>query len=103
MSEAEPVEVLLQRLDPELPAPRYAHAGDAGADLATRVDVRLEPGQRVLVVDDLIATGGSARAAIQLVEELGGQVVGAAFLIELTFLNGREALKGYEVFSVLQY
>ena len=61
------------------------------------------PGQRVLVVDDLIATGGSARAAIQLVEELGGQVVGAAFLIELTFLNGREALKGYEVFSVLQY
>lgn len=60
-------------------------------------------GQRVLVVDDLIATGGSARAAIQLVEKLGGQVIGAAFLIELTFLNGRDALKGYEVFSVLQY
>lgn len=61
------------------------------------------PGQRVLIVDDLIATGGSARAAIQLVEELGGQVVGAAFLIELTFLHGREALKGYDVFSVIQY
>lgn len=63
----------------------------------------IAPGQRVLVVDDLIATGGSARAAIQLVEELGGQVMGAAFLIELEFLGGRNALQGYDVFSVLQY
>lgn len=63
----------------------------------------VHPGQRVLIVDDLIATGGSANAARQLVETLGGQVAGFAFLIELTFLNGREALKGYDVFSVVQY
>lgn len=63
----------------------------------------ITPGQRVLIVDDLIATGGSARAAVQLVEEVGGQVVGAAFLIELTFLKGRDTLQGYDVFSVIQY
>jgi adenine phosphoribosyltransferase len=63
----------------------------------------IEPGQRVLIVDDLIATGGSARAALQLVEQLGGEVVGLAFLIELLFLNGRDALQGYDVFSVVQY
>lgn len=61
------------------------------------------PGQKVLIVDDLIATGGSARATINLVERLGGQVVGCAFLIELTFLQGRERLAGYEVHSVIQY
>jgi len=61
------------------------------------------PGSRVLIVDDLLATGGTARAAAQLVEEVGGIVVGFAFLVELTFLGGRDKLAGYEVFSLLQY
>jgi adenine phosphoribosyltransferase len=60
-------------------------------------------GSRVLIVDDLLATGGTARAATKLVEELGGTVAGAAFVVELTFLNGREKLNGYNVFSLLQY
>jgi adenine phosphoribosyltransferase len=63
----------------------------------------IEQGQKVLVVDDLLATGGTAKATCNLVEKLGGQVVGLAFAIELTFLKGRELLKGYEVFSLLQY
>jgi adenine phosphoribosyltransferase len=63
----------------------------------------INPGDRVLLVDDLLATGGSARAAIQLVEQLGGVVVGVAFLIELLFLNGIEQLAGYEVFSAIKY
>lgn len=60
-------------------------------------------GARVAVVDDLLATGGTARAAIQLVEKLGGEVVGVAFLVELAFLKGREKLPGYPVFSLIQY
>ncbi len=61
------------------------------------------PGQKVLIVDDLLATGGTASAAKSLVEELGGRVEGFAFLIELTFLNGREKLKGYDVFTIIAY
>jgi adenine phosphoribosyltransferase len=60
-------------------------------------------GQRVLIVDDLLATGGTAAAAVKLVETLGGQVVALAFLIDLTFLNGRAKLGGYEVFSLIEY
>lgn len=63
----------------------------------------IKPGQKVLIVDDLIATGGSAKATISLIERLGGVVVGCAFLIELKFLNGRERLAGYAVHSVIQY
>jgi len=63
----------------------------------------IQPGQRVLIVDDLIATGGSAAATARLVERLGGEVAGIAFLIELTFLEGVEKLKGYDVFTVIQY
>lgn len=63
----------------------------------------IRPGQRVLVVDDVLATGGSARAAIELVERLGGEVVGVAFLVELTFLHGIDKLDGYDVFSVIKY
>lgn len=62
-----------------------------------------QPGARVLIVDDLIATGGSARATAQLIQRLGGTVVGFAFLVELTFLPGRQALEGYNVHSVLKY
>jgi adenine phosphoribosyltransferase len=63
----------------------------------------IKPGQKVLIIDDLLATGGTVEAAIHLVEELGGEVVGCAFLIELEDLKGRERLKDYEVFTSLKY
>ena len=61
------------------------------------------PGERVLIVDDLIATGGTARAAAELVEASGGTVVGFGFIIELAFLKGRDKLAGYEVESLIVY
>jgi adenine phosphoribosyltransferase len=63
----------------------------------------IAPGERVLIVDDVLATGGTARATASLVEQLGGKVVGIACLIELGFLNGREALAGYDFFSLIQF
>jgi adenine phosphoribosyltransferase len=60
-------------------------------------------GQRVLIHDDVLATGGTAKATVELVEQLGGEVVGLPFIIELTFLNGREKLADYDVFSLIQY
>ena len=63
----------------------------------------VQPGQRVLIVDDLLATGGTAKASCNLVEKLGGTIVGLAFVIELNFLNGRSKLANHEVFSLLQY
>jgi adenine phosphoribosyltransferase len=60
-------------------------------------------GQRVLVHDDVLATGGTARAKCDLVEQLGGEVAGVAFIISLEFLNGRDRLEGYDVFSLIQY
>jgi adenine phosphoribosyltransferase len=63
----------------------------------------ISDGARVLVHDDLLATGGTAKAKIDLVEQLGGTVVGLAFVIELEFLNGREKLEGYDVFSLVRY
>jgi adenine phosphoribosyltransferase len=63
----------------------------------------VRPGERVLIVDDVLATGGTARATARLVERLGGKVVGIACLIELAFLHGREAVQGYEFFSLLSY
>jgi len=63
----------------------------------------IKPGQRVLVHDDLLATGGTAAANVKLIEDAGGTVAGLAFLIELTALGGREKLPGYDVFSLIQY
>jgi adenine phosphoribosyltransferase len=63
----------------------------------------VKPGQSVLLCDDLLATGGTASAAIQLVRKLGGDVAGAAFAVELSFLNGRAKLPGVDVFSLLKY
>ncbi|QDU31598.1 Adenine phosphoribosyltransferase [Anatilimnocola aggregata] len=63
----------------------------------------LQAGQRVLVIDDLLATGGTVRACAQLVERCGGTIVGCAFAIELLALNGRKIIEPYEVFSLLQY
>jgi adenine phosphoribosyltransferase len=63
----------------------------------------VQPGERVLIVDDLLATGGTAKATAELVEKAGGKVAGFAFLIELAFLKGREKLNGYDIFSLIQY
>ncbi len=63
----------------------------------------IRPGQRVLIHDDLLATGGTAQAKVKLVEQAGGVVAGLAFLIELTELHGRDKLEGYDIFSLLQY
>ena len=63
----------------------------------------IRPGQRVLVVDDLLATGGTVHGTIELVERLQGEIVGLAFLVELLFLKGRDRLQGYKTSSVVQY
>ncbi len=63
----------------------------------------IDPEQRVLIIDDLLATGGTALATVRLMERLGAEVVGIAFLIELTFLGGIEKLKGYDVFSLMRF
>jgi adenine phosphoribosyltransferase len=63
----------------------------------------VQPGQRVLIIDDVLATGGTAKASVELVEELGGHVVGTAFVIELSFLPGRATLEGTDVFSLITY
>ena len=63
----------------------------------------IEPGQRVLIVDDVLATGGTASAATRLVKRLGGELHGLAFLIELVGLNGRQHLEGEQIFSLLKY
>jgi adenine phosphoribosyltransferase len=70
--------------------------------LAVHVDA-IQPGQRVLIVDDLLATGGTITTTINLVEQLGGKVVGAAFFIELTYLDGRQKLGDIPVKSLVQY
>lgn len=63
----------------------------------------IQKGQNVLIIDDLLATGGTVNAAVSLIEEMGGNVVGIAFLIELEALKGKELLKDYDVYSVLKY
>ena len=63
----------------------------------------MQPGERVLIVDDVLATGGTAKASAELVERIGGKVVGIACLIELDFLNGRDRLDGYDLFTLLRY
>lgn len=63
----------------------------------------IKPGQRVLIVDDLLATGGTVSASIELVEKMGGHVAGIAFLVELGFLKGRQRLEGHDVFALIQY
>jgi adenine phosphoribosyltransferase len=74
-----------------------------GTDSLEMHEDAIKPGQRVIIHDDLLATGGTAKAKIDLVEQAGGVVVGLAFVIELAFLKGRDKLQGYEVFSLIQY
>lgn len=63
----------------------------------------LQKGQKVVIVDDLLATGGTAKAIVEMVESVGAEVVALVFLIELDFLNGRDALHGYDIKSILHY
>jgi adenine phosphoribosyltransferase len=72
------------------------------AELHVHID-GISEGQRVLLVDDVLATGGTLKAGCQLVEKAGGQVIGCAVLVELAFLKGRELLRPYDVFSVIRF
>src|SRR5580765_5572101 len=74
-----------------------------GKDVLAIHEDAIRPGQKVLVVDDLLATGGTMAATLRLIERLGGKVVGANFLIELAFLKGRERLRGYDVDALITY
>jgi adenine phosphoribosyltransferase len=89
----------------KLPAPvaRVTYDLEYGSDsLEIHLDA-IEPGQRVLLVDDLLATGGTMEATLKLVKQLGGEVAGLAFAIELDFLRGRDRFKEHDVFSLLHY
>jgi len=89
----------------KLPADRVtvSYALEYGTDCLEVHRDAVAAGERVLIVDDLLATGGTAAATTRLVEQCGGQVIGVGFVIELTFLHGREKLAGHDVFSLLQY
>ena len=74
-----------------------------GKDVLTIHKDAIKPGQRVLITDDLLATGGTIDATIQLVEQLGGVVAGIAFLVELSYLEGRKKLDGYDILTLMRY
>jgi len=82
---------------------RATYALEYGEDAVEMHEDAVAPGERVLVVDDVIATGGTARATGELVERLGATVSAYAFLVELTFLRGREKLAGHDVLSLIRY
>jgi adenine phosphoribosyltransferase len=79
------------------------YALEYGTDRLQMHKDAIRPGQRVLIIDDVLATGGTAAAVAELAEKLGGTVLGLGFLIELDFLNGRRKLDGRDVFSLLHY
>lgn len=74
-----------------------------GTDAIEVHEDAVQPGERVLLVDDLLATGGTMAATTELITKIGGKVIGISFLIELTFLHGRERLKGYNIHSLIKY
>ncbi|WP_458412385.1 adenine phosphoribosyltransferase [Schinkia sp. CFF1] len=82
---------------------RVEYGLEYGKDVLTMHKDAIKPGQRVLIIDDLLATGGTMDASIRLVEQLGGVVAGLAFLVELTYLEGRSKLKDYDVLTLMQY
>jgi adenine phosphoribosyltransferase len=82
---------------------RYDYALEYGTNTLEVHKDAIQKGQRVLIVDDLLATGGTAEATAKLAEKLGGVIAGLGFVVELDFLKGRDKLKGYEVMSLLHY
>ncbi len=82
---------------------RTTYALEYGTDTLEIHQDAIKPGQRVLIADDLLATGGTVSAAVDLVQQLGGKIVELAFLIELTDLKGRDRLKQHPVFSLIQF
>jgi adenine phosphoribosyltransferase len=89
----------------KLPAPvaRVTYDLEYGSDvLEIHLDA-IDPGQRVVLVDDLLATGGTMEATVKLVKQLGGEIAGLAFAVELDFLKGRDRFQEYDVFSLLHY
>ena len=89
----------------KLPGPtaRVTYDLEYGSDTLEIHQDAIEPGQRVVVVDDLLATGGTMQATTKLVQQLGGTIAGLGFAIELDFLKGRDRLQDYDVFSLLHY
>lgn len=82
---------------------RYSYDLEYGKDSLEIHQDAILPGQKVLIIDDLLATGGTSKATIQLVEQLGGKVAGLAYLIELSYLGGRQLLSGYNIVSLVTY
>jgi adenine phosphoribosyltransferase len=82
---------------------KVTYALEYGSDTLEIHEDAVQPGQKVLVCDDLLATGGTAAATVELVRKLKGEVVGTCFAVELNFLNGRSKLPGLDVFSLIQY
>lgn len=82
---------------------KVSYGLEYGSDVLTIHKDAIQPGQRVLITDDLLATGGTIEATIQLVEQLGGVVAGIAFLIELSYLEGRKKLQGYDIMTLMNY
>jgi len=89
----------------KLPAPvaRVTYDLEYGSDMLEIHLDAIQPGQRVVLVDDLLATGGTMEATVKLVKQLGGEIAGLAFAVELDFLKGRDRFKEYDVFSLLHY
>lgn len=82
---------------------KYEYELEYGTDSLEMHKDSIKPGDKVVIADDLLATGGTVLAAIKLIEELGGEVVAVNFMIELEFLNGRKLLDGYNVNSIIKY
>ena len=81
----------------------YSYDLEYGSNTLEIHEDAIKPGQKVLIIDDLLATGGTVEATIKMVEKLGGEVVGCGFIIELEDLKGREKLSGYDVFAAMKY
>lgn len=81
----------------------YEYDLEYGTDTLEIHKDAIKPGQKIVIADDLLATGGTVQAVVKMIEQLGGEVVGIIFLIELEFLNGIEKLKGYNVKSLIKY
>ncbi|MGE5113565.1 MAG: adenine phosphoribosyltransferase [Acidobacteriaceae bacterium] len=82
---------------------RWTYELEYGSDTLEIHKDAIQPGQRIVIVDDLLATGGTAKATAELARSLGGEICGLGFVIELDFLNGREKLGNYDVYSLLHY